>query len=244
MARRRAEEALVELHQALNLPAIPQRIECYDISNLFGDYAVGSMVVFEEGVPSKADYRRFKIRLTVGQPDDFAMMREVLQRRLKAGLEGDERFSPFPNLLLVDGGKGQLNVALAVLRDSGLDIPAAGLAKEFEHIFVQGRRDPIILPRHSRSLHLLQAIRDEAHRFALSYHRTLRRKEASSSILLNIPGIGPKRAKTLLSRFGSLEKMRQAGVEEIAAAPGMNRPAAEILLTNLRAAKSTPKEDT
>ncbi len=234
--QRRAEEALVELQQALQLPNLPQRIECYDISNLFGRQAVGSMVVFERGLANKSAYRRFRIRSKEGEPDDFAMMREVLERRLQAGLKGSERFAQMPDLILVDGGKGQLNVALEALRQMGLSIPAVGLAKEFEHLFVEGRSEPIALSRHSRALHLLQALRDEAHRFAISYHRSLRRRDAVASILLSIPGIGAKREQALLSRFPSLEAIRQAGVEEIAAVPGMTRAVAEVLVTNLRAA--------
>lgn len=239
LSYRRAEEALIELQQVLKLAARPQRIECYDISNLFGNQAVGSMVVFEGGRPRKAEYRRFKIRLKAGQPDDYAMMREVLERRLRAGLEGAERFSILPNLIMVDGGKGQLNVALSVLEELALKIPAVGLAKEFESIYVEGKSDPISLPRHSRSLHLLQAIRDEAHRFAISYHRLLREKGAVASILDSIPGIGVKRRQALLAHFASLEAIRQAGLEEVAAVPGMNRAAAEVLLTNLHAREST-----
>jgi len=244
-SRRKAEEALVELKNVLGLPSPPARIECYDISNLFGRQAVGSMVVFEGGAPKKSDYRRFKIHLKEGQPaaavrpDDFAMMREVLTRRLESGLQGSERFPRMPDLILVDGGKGQLNVALSVLQQAGLNTPAAGLAKEFEHLYVKQRPEPIVLPRHSRSLHLLQAIRDEAHRFAISYHRVLRKREAVTTILRSIPGIGPKRHQALLSRFPSLEAIRRASVEEVAAVPGMTRGAAETLLTNLRAGAPT-----
>jgi len=233
-ARRRAEEALLELRGALALPALPLRIECYDISNLFGQQAVGSMVVFESGQAKKADYRRFKIRRKEGSPDDFAMMGEVLERRLRAGLEGQEKFLPLPDLILVDGGKGQLSVALRIIRELGLKLPAAGLAKEFEELFVEGRASPLILPRNSRPLHLLQAIRDEAHRFALAYHRSLREKAATAGILETIPGIGEKRREILLKTFGSLEGIRRAQPEAIAALPGMSKATAEALLTNLR----------
>jgi excinuclease ABC subunit C len=242
-ARRRAEEALLELRSALQLPVLPQRIECYDISNLFGQQAVGSMVVFEAGQAKKADYRRFKIRRTEGQPDDYAMIGEVLERRLRAGLAGQERFLPLPDLILVDGGKGQLNVALRVLREMGLKIPALGLAKEFEELFIEGRAEAVVLPRNSRPLHLLQAIRDEAHRFAVAYHRTLREKAATASILETIPGIGKKRREILLKTFGSLEGIRRAQPEAVAATPGMTKAAAEALLTNLRAAPGEKHEN-
>jgi excinuclease ABC subunit C len=239
MGDRKAEEALLELKSVLGLSSLPQRIECYDISNLFGSQAAGSMVVFEGGKPRKADYRRFRIQMKEGEANDFAMMREVLGRRLQAGLEGSERFKHMPDLILVDGGKGQLNVALRSLQEAGLRIPAAGLAKEFEHLFLPGCSEPIVLPRHSRSLHLLQAIRDEAHRFAISYHRSLKRREAITTILRSVPGIGPKRQQVLLKRFPSLEAIRQAGIEEVAKVPGMSRAAAESLLTNLRSKSST-----
>jgi len=241
--RRRAEEALLELRAALQLPVPPQRIECYDISNLFGQQAVGSMVVFESGQVKKTDYRRFKIRRKEGQPDDFAMMGEVLERRLRAGLAEQERFLPLPDLILVDGGKGQLNVALRVLRNLGLTIPVLGLAKEFEELFIEGRAEPVRLPRNSRPLHLLQAIRDEAHRFAIAYHRSLRDKAATASILENIPGIGKKRREILLKTFGSLEGIRRARPEAVAATPGMTKAAAEALLTNLRASEAGKDEN-
>jgi len=235
ISTRRAEEALVELREILALPSLPFRIECYDISNLFGKNAVGSMVVFENGKAKKSDYRRFKIRLKEGQPDDFAMLREVLDRRIQAGLAGSEKFERMPDLMLVDGGKGQLNIALDVLQEKGLTIPTAGLAKEFEQLFVKDRSEPLVLPRHSRCLHLLRQIRDEAHRFAIGYHRALREGGAVSSILAEIPGIGPKRQQALLSRFASLEDIRQASGEELAKVPGISRAMAEIILTNLKA---------
>jgi len=229
--------ALTELQEYLHLESPPARIECYDISDIQGMAATGSMVVFVKGVPRKNDYRQFKIR-TVEGIDDYAMMREVLRRRFKRAEEGDkgelkgtkgtEPWALIPDLIIVDGGKGQLNAALEVLKEYGLeDLPVVGLAKKREEVFVPGRPDPIVLPRHSQALFLLQRIRDEAHRFAIGYHRRLRRKRSLASTLEEIPGIGPKRRRSLLKRFGSIEAIREATVEELAAVEGMNRSAAE-----------------
>ena len=229
--------ALTELQEYLHLESPPARIECYDISDIQGMAATGSMVVFVKGVPRKSDYRRFKIR-TVEGADDYAMMREVLRRRFRRaekgkggklrGTEEAEVWALIPDLIVVDGGKGQLNAALEVLKEYGLeDLPVVGLAKKREEVFVPGRPDPIVLPRHSQALFLLQRIRDEAHRFAIGYHRRLRRERSLASILEEIPGIGPKRRRSLLKRFGSIEAIREATVEELAAVEGMNRPAAE-----------------
>ena len=229
--------ALTELQEYLSLEGPPARIECYDISDIQGMAATGSMVVFVKGVPRKSDYRRFKIR-TVEGADDYAMMREVLRRRFKRAQEGNkgeltgtkeaEPWALIPDLIIVDGGKGQLNAALEVLKEYGLeDLPVVGLAKEREEIFVPGRPEPITLPRGSQGLFLVQRIRDEAHRFAIGYHRRLRRKGGLASTLEEIPGIGPKRRRSLLKRFASIEAIREATVEELAAVEGMNRPAAE-----------------
>ncbi len=228
------ESALLELQEALRLPTLPNRIEAYDISNIQGIAPVGSMVVFEGGQPKKSDYRRFRIRWHPESPDDFAMMREVLTRRLREALGGDEKWRVLPDLILIDGGRGQLNAALEAIRALGFQIPAAGLAKRHELVILPDEPDPVELPRHSRALHLLQRIRDEAHRFALTYHRKLREERAHRSPLDEIPGIGPRRKKMLLRLFGSIERIRQASVEELASVPTMTRRLAEQVLDYLR----------
>ncbi|CUU37741.1 Excinuclease ABC subunit C [Armatimonadetes bacterium GXS] len=228
------ESALMELQEALRLPTLPNRIEAYDISNIQGIAPVGSMVVFEGGQPKKSDYRRFRIRWHPESPDDFAMMREVLTRRLREALEGDEKWRVLPDLILIDGGRGQLNAALEAIRALGFQIPTVGLAKRHELVILPDEPDPVELPRHSRALHLLQRIRDEAHRFALTYHRKLREERAHRSPLDEIPGIGPRRKKMLLRLFGSIERIRQASVEELASVPTMTRRLAEQVLDYLR----------
>ncbi len=228
------ESALLELQEELHLPHLPQRIEAYDISNIQGIAPVGSMVVFEGGQPKKSDYRRFRIRWHPETPDDFAMMKEVLTRRLKEALEGDEKWRVLPDLILIDGGRGQLNAALEVLQQMGFQIPAIGLAKRHEEVILPDVPEPIELPRHSKALHLLQRIRDEAHRFALSYHRKLREERAVRSPLDEIPGIGPRRKKMLLRLFGSIERIRSASVEELASVPTMTRKLAQQVLDYLR----------
>jgi len=234
------EEALLELKEYLDLEELPLRIECYDISNISGTSTVGVMVVFENGFPKTSDYRRFKIN-TVSGPDDYASLREVLSRRFKRvqnkdkeelgkGAGGDDGFSRLPDLVIIDGGKGQLSAAREVMREMGVaDIPALGLAKKNEELFTEGRSEPIMLPRSSQALLLLQRIRDEAHRFAITYHRRLRGKQVSKSVLDGVPGIGPKRKKALLRHFGSVEKIKQASVEELAGVEGMTLSAAERL---------------
>ncbi len=236
------EDALEELAEVLGLSIRPWRIEAYDISNLKGQEATGSMVVFVGGRPRPDSYRRFKVRVA-GRPNDYAMMHEVLSRRLAHGLAelGDPtlargKFSDFPDLILVDGGKGQLSVALRALEEHGLSgIEVAGLAKRDELVYRPGRRDPVRLPRESAALRLLQHIRDEAHRFAIEYHRRLRGKRTLSSLLDSVPGIGPKRKEILLSRFGSLEGLRRATLEELLSIPGLPRPVAELLYKALHA---------
>ncbi len=222
--------ALVDLQQALGLSGPPQRIEAFDISTIQGADAVGSLVVFERGRPAKSAYRRFKIRTVQGQ-DDFAMMREVVARRCRRALERpDSRFGGLPDLVLIDGGKGQLGAAIEALRESGLGhIPAAGLAKEHELLYVEGRKDPVALPRDSRALLLLQRVRDEAHRFAVSYHRQLRTKRATLSMLEEVPGVGRKRLKALLAAFRSVRAMREATIDDLARVPGMTRKVAELV---------------
>jgi excinuclease ABC subunit C len=240
-------EALSDLQQYLNLFEPPLRIECYDVSTLQGTNTVASMVVFVKGVPRKSDYRRFKIQGVKGQ-DDFASMQEVLRRRFKrmqdAGYQVTESpgqkdeynaWSLLPNLVIVDGGKGQLNAALAVLDEFELRdaLAIAGLAKREEELFVPGQSEPVILPRSSQGLFLVQRIRDEAHRFAVGYHRKLRSKHGIASQLDQIPGIGPQRRQALLKAFGSIQAIRAASVEELAAVPGMTRPAAEQVKSSL-----------
>ncbi len=228
------ESAILELQEALNLPHPPQRIEAYDISNIQGIAPVGSMVVFEGGQPKKSDYRRFRIKWHPESPDDFAMMQEVITRRLREALSGDEKWRTLPDLMLIDGGKGQLNAALEAIHALGFEIPAVGLAKRHELIILPNVDEPLELPRHSKALHLLQRIRDEAHRFALSYHRKLREQRAVKSPLDEIPGIGPRRKRMLLRLFGSVERIREASLEELASVPTMTRKLAQQVLDYLR----------
>ncbi len=241
-------EALTELQQALDLPETPLRMECYDISTLQGTHTVGSMVVFAKGVPRKSDYRRFKIKSVVGQ-DDYAGMQEMLRRRFKrmtdAGYhdqraevekrDEDNAWALIPDLVIIDGGKGQLNAALEVLDEFDLRdaVPIVGLAKQEEEIFVPGESESIRLPRNSQALFMVQRIRDEAHRFGVTYHRQLRGKSAVRSSLDDVDGIGPKRRRALLAKFGSINAIRKASVEELAAVPGMTKRAAQVLKDTL-----------
>jgi excinuclease ABC subunit C len=246
----RQTEALTDLQERLGLATPPARIECFDISTLQGTNTVGSMVVFAKGVPVKSDYRHFNVRSVgqAGHPDDFASMREVLRRRFRRAVEEAENPDPgqkarkqnrtwalLPDLVIVDGGKGQLNVAVEVLEEYGLRevVPVVGLAKQHEDIFLPGQSDPVILPRGSQSLHLVQRVRDEAHRFAITHQRARREKGTLTSTLDAIPGIGPRRRQALLKQFGSLEAIRQASVDELAAVPGMNKAAAEQVKAGL-----------
>lgn len=232
----RTEGAVRELGRYLAMDGLPERIECFDISHIQGAETVASMVVFEGGLPKKEDYRRFKLRTVEGKPDDFKSMQEVVGRRYRDGS------APLPDLIIIDGGKGQLSSALEIIRGAGLhDVMVVGLAKEFEHIFREGMSEPLILPRHSQSLYLVQRIRDEAHRFAITYHRKLRSKRNMVSVLDHIQGIGEKRRKALWQEFGSLAKIKQAAVEELAAAPGMTRPAAEAVYAFFRRDPAAPK---
>jgi excinuclease ABC subunit C len=219
--------ALRSLQDALGLPVPPLRIEAYDISTIQGTNTVGSMVVLEDGLPKSSDYRRFRIRTVDGQ-DDFASMEEVLRRRFSAfvyerelPVEERGKFSYPPSLVLIDGGAGQLSRAVRVLGDLDLDIPVVGLAKRMEEVYMPGRADPIRIPRDEEALHLLQRVRDEAHRFAITYHRKLRDRSMIDSTLDDVPGIGPTRKKALLRRFGSLKRIRAASRDELdAALPG------------------------
>ena len=211
---------LQELKGTLRLPALPLRIECYDVSNIQGTSATGSMVVLEKGLPKPAHYRRFRIRTVVGA-DDYAMLQETLRRRFGRGIT-DEGAWTAPDLVLIDGGRGQLNAALELRRELGLDyIPVVSLAKAHEEVFVPGDPDPVSIASDSPALHILQRARDEAHRFAVSYHRKLRSKEAVASALDNIPGVGPVRKKALLKKFGSIEAIRQASLDEVGQTKGM-----------------------
>jgi excinuclease ABC subunit C len=216
-------QALRSLQETLDLPTSPLRIECYDISTIQGRHTVASMVVFEDGLPLKAQYRRFKIKTIHGQ-DDFAAMEEVIRRRFEAylvekelPLEEQGRFSYPPGLVVVDGGKGQLGRAAQVLEELDLKIPVVGLAKKLEEVFVPGESEPVIIPRGEEALYLLQRVRDEAHRFAVAYHRTLRDKSMVDSILDDVSGVGPGRKKALIKRFGSVKRMRNASVSDLGA---------------------------
>ena len=219
------EAALAEIKRELRLPRLPSRMEGYDISNIRGTAAVGSMVVFEKGKPEPSHYRRFKIK-TVSGADDYAMLHEVLKRRFKRSSDASatNSWAILPDLILVDGGKGQLNAALSAIGESGVkSVPTASLAKENEEIFIPRKTEPIILPRSSPGLQLLQRLRDEAHRFALGYYQKIHKRETFASVLDTIPGIGPRRKRALLKQFGSVQGIRKASEEELAAAKGMNQ---------------------
>jgi len=218
---------LEELKERLCLPRVPVRIEGYDVSNIRGNLAVGSMAVLDKGAPKPAHYRRFRIK-TVNGIDDYAMIREVLRRRFRRCLTAQDVWSVVPNLVLIDGGKGHLNAALEVMKELGLDsIPTASLAKEREDVFIPGNPEPVDFPQTSAALHLLERIRDEAHRFALGYHQRLRHKEGIASALDSIPGIGPKRKKALVKKFGSVQGIKEASVEELSTVKGMPSKLAE-----------------
>jgi excinuclease ABC subunit C len=245
----KAKLALDELRDELNLPELPQRIECYDISNIQGTSSVGSMVVFEGGQPKRSEYRRFRIKGVRGT-NDFASMQEVLRRRFARFAEAvetgdgaaatesagtfDESFGAVPDLIIVDGGKGQVSAAHDAMRNMGVgNIPLAGLAKRFEELFVVDVSEPIVLERTSQALYLVQRIRDEAHRFAITYHRDVRKKTSMRSALDQVPGVGPKRKKALLRKFGSLKAVQEASVDEIATTPGFTKALAEKVLAGL-----------
>jgi excinuclease ABC subunit C len=229
----RLNAALLQLESALSLPAPPLRIECYDVSTLHGTHSVASMVVFASGRPDSKSYRRFKVRLDSGEANDVAMMSEVLRRRFAEPRMADGRFGTRPGLVIVDGGKPQLNAARAVLEELGLDIPLAGLAKREEELFVTWADEPVVLPAGSPSLYLVKRIRDEAHRFAIEYHRTLRGKAMTASVLDDVTGLGPKRKRALLRHFGSVKRLREATAEEIAAVPGIPVQVAEEVVAVL-----------
>jgi excinuclease ABC subunit C len=228
---RALEAALAEIERELHLPRPPLRMECYDISDIQGTAAVGSMVVFEKGKPKPSHYRRFRIK-TVSGADDYAMLQEVLRRRFKRSHVSDtsipDTWAILPDLVLVDGGKGQLNSALLAMQEIGVSsVRIASLAKENEEIFILQRAEPIILPRQSPGLQLLQRLRDEAHRFALSYHQKVHKRETFASALDSIPSIGPKRKRALLKQFGSVQAIQEASIEELATARGMTKSLAK-----------------
>ncbi|MDP2993641.1 MAG: excinuclease ABC subunit UvrC [Anaerolineales bacterium] len=254
------EQALAELQSAFQLPNPPNRIECYDISHTQGVATVGSMVVFTQGVPDKKLYRRFNVEGSIGAPDDFASMEEMLMRRFKRwdaaretdpstsastssaqrlraapGSKPDESFAFLPDLLIVDGGKGQLSRAMEVLQKFELfdKVPVVGLAKQEEEIFFPNKPDSLQLPRHSQGLYLVQRIRDEAHRFAITAHRARRTNQGMASALDSLPGIGPVKRKALLKHFGSVDKIREASVVELSAVPGINKALAESIKAHL-----------
>ena len=241
----RQHQALGEIQAVLGMAEIPNRIECYDISNTQGTSSVGSMVVFEQGVPAKKNYRRFNIK-TVNQPDDFASMREVLKRRLSRyiterqekdtpGYKPDLAFSILPDLLIVDGGKGQLRQAIEILEEFGLqgEFTIAGLAKQEEELFLPGKSDSVRLDDHSQGFYLVQRIRDEAHRFAITAHRNQRGKIGLASRLDVIPGVGPARRKELINRFGSIDGILAASVEEISQIKGISKEMAQAIKAQL-----------
>jgi excinuclease ABC subunit C len=226
--RGKTEVALRELQEALGLEGPPKRIECYDVSHVQGTSVVSSMVVFEDGRPAKSQYRRFRARIT-DRNDDFTNMRDTLKRRFARSASPEAQSSwPLPDLVILDGGKGQLSAGLAALADAGrLQIPIAALAKEREELFVPNRPDPIVLPRNAQGLYMVQRIRDEAHRFAVTYHQKVRARRAIRSILDDVAGVGPARKRALLRKFGSVRAMQEAPVEDLAAVGGVGPALAE-----------------
>jgi len=235
----RMETAMAELREELNLPQSPQRIECYDVSHIQGTNTVASMSVFQDGKPLSSNYRRFKIKSHDGN-DDFASIREVLSRRFKRlknardGGKENASFAAAPDLVLIDGGKGQLSSAVEVMLHLGLqDIQLASIAKREEEIFLPDAAEPVIMPKNSQGLFLLQRARDEAHRFAVTFHRNLRGKSSVKSGLDLVPGIGPKRRKMLIRSFGSVKGIREASEDQIAAAPGMTAKVARQIKEHL-----------
>lgn len=230
----RTNKALLQLESALALDAPPMRIECFDISTLHGHFTVASMVVFTNGRPDKSQYRRFKIQTPLTEANDFVSMSEVLGRRYSPERMADERFGSRPDLLVVDGGKPQLTAAMEQLAELGLDIPVCGLAKSDEEIFVPWDETPVVLPSGSPSLYLIKQVRDESHRFAITFHRELRDKAMTRSVIDDVPGVGPKRKRALMRRFGSIRRMREATVEELAATPGIPAEVATAVWQALR----------
>ena len=231
----RTNQALLQLESALALDAPPLRIECFDISTLHGRFTVASMIVFTNGRPDKGQYRRFKIRAELDEANDFVSMSEVLGRRYSPERMADERFGSRPDLLVVDGGKPQLTAAINQLEELGLDIPVCGLAKSDEEVFVPWDDTPIVLPSGSASLYLIKQVRDESHRFAITFHRELRDKAMTVSVLDEVPGVGPKRKKAIMRHFGSLKRLRAASPEQIAEVKGVPEQVANDIWQELRA---------
>ena len=237
----RTNRALLQLESALALPAPPMRIECFDISTIHGRFTVASMVVFTNGRADKGQYRRFKVRGVTGEANDFMSMQEVLGRRYAPERMADERFGSKPDLLVVDGGKPQLTAALTQLEELGLDIPVCGLAKADEEVFVPWDDTPVVLPNGSASLYLIKQVRDEAHRFAITFHRELRDKAMTVSVLDEVEGVGPTRKKAIMKHFGSMKRLRAASVEDIAAVKGMPQQVARAVYDTLRAWEDAPR---
>ena len=223
-AESRQQAVLIHLSKMLELPVVPERIECYDISHLGGQETVASMVVFTQGVPDGSAYRRFKIKQD--QNDDFASMRETLRRRFRQAQQQNPAFLPEPDLIVIDGGLGQVNAVQAVLDELGVEIPLVSLAEKNEEIYQPHRSEPLVLPRRDEGLRLLQRLRDEAHRFAVEYNRQRRTRRMTSSALDHIEGVGPQRRRALLKEFSSVNGIREASLEELAAVPSMNRTVA------------------
>ena len=231
----RTNQALLQLESALALDAPPMRIECFDISTLHGAFTVASMVVFTNGRPDKNQYRRFKIRAELDEANDFISMSEVLGRRYAPERMADERFGSRPDLLVVDGGRPQLTAAMRQLEELGLEIPVCGLAKADEEVFVPWDDTPIVLPSGSASLYLIKQVRDESHRFAITFHRELRGKAMTASVLDEVPGVGPTRKKAIMRHFGSMKRLRAASVEEIESVKGVPADVARAVHESLRA---------
>jgi excinuclease ABC subunit C len=242
----RQEQALAEVQSALDLSSPPNRIECYDVSNTQGTAIVGAMVVFTQGVSDRKLYRKFNIESVIGTPDDFASLEEMLTRRFRRwvsaqetanqpGTKPDPTFAYLPDLIIIDGGKGQLGRAVNVLEKAGLlgKVPIVGLAKQQEEIFFPNKSRSLILPRHSQGFYLIQRIRDEAHRYGITAHRKKRTKLGMASQLDVIPSIGPTRRKALLKHFGSVDKIREATIKELASVSGMNEAVAESVKAHL-----------
>ena len=234
----RSNQALLQLESALALETPPLRIECFDISTLHGSFTVASMVVFTNGKPDKSQYRRFKIHAELDEANDFVSMSEVLGRRYSPERMADKRFGSRPDLLVVDGGKPQLTAAIQQLAELGLDIPVCGLAKSDEEVFVPWDDTPIVLPSGSASLYLIKQVRDESHRFAITFHRELRDKAMTVSILDEIPGVGPKRKKDLMRHFGSFKKLNAASADDIADVKGISPALAQTIFDELKAWRS------
>jgi len=232
----REEKALLGprlLADAIGMAEAPKRVEAFDISNFQGTDIVSSMVVFTDGLPDRKNYRRFKIKTVSGAPDDFQSMEETLYRRMTEALSGNEKFLPMPDLILIDGGKGQLGRAVMVLKDLGIEIPLFGLAKREEEIFLPGEEDPILLDKDSPALFFIQRVRNEAHRFAITFHRSLRKKRTLTSELDNIPGVGKKRRDALIRHFGSVSKVRNASVAALSAVEGISGNLAKTIYEHL-----------